>query len=94
MNFISYLQAAKRDCRMFMGLKSTAKRLERLEMKLAKHNPAPIFGMTNRLSRATIIPALYETTNRPNFKPRSAEQQHSGFAYSTISTPQSGSVGT
>ncbi len=44
---------------------------------MAKHNTASIFRMTNRLSRATIIPALYETTNRPNFKP-------------TISTPQSG----
>lgn len=32
------LQAAKRDCRMFVGLKSMARMLERLEMKLAKHN--------------------------------------------------------
>lgn len=59
---------------MFVGLKSMARRLERLEMKLAKHNPASVFRMTNWLSRATIIPALYQTTNRPNFKPRSAEQ--------------------
>jgi len=56
-----------------VGLKSMARRLERLEMKLAKHNTASIFRMTNRLSRATIIP-LYETTNRPNFKPRSTEE--------------------
>jgi len=30
--FTSYLQAAKRDCRMFVGLESMARRLERLEM--------------------------------------------------------------
>jgi len=30
--FTSYLQAAKRDCRMFVGLKSMARRLERLKM--------------------------------------------------------------
>ena len=71
MSFISYLQAAKQSCRMFVGLKSMARRLE---MKLAKHHTASIFRMTNRLSRATIIPALYETTNRPNFKPRSTEE--------------------
>ena len=38
---------------MFVGLKAMARRLERLEVKLGKHNPASIFRMTNRLPRAT-----------------------------------------
>ena len=38
---------------MFVGLKAMARRPGRLEVKLGKHNPASIFRMTNRLSRAT-----------------------------------------
>jgi len=59
---------------MFVSLKSMTRRLKRLKMKLVKHNFASIFRMTNRLSRATIITALYETIDRLNFKPRSVEQ--------------------
>ena len=39
MSLISDLQAAKRDCRMFVGLKSMARRLQSMKMKLAKQVP-------------------------------------------------------
>ena len=50
---MSYLHVAEQDCRVLVDFKLMAKKLERSKVKLAKHNPASIFRMTNRLSRAT-----------------------------------------